>query len=510
MAAKWWRQAPTWTGQLTEYANLPVLEGADQPPFYPALFEATVHVDAVEKVVNGPTLTVAQYDGHYMRYGFLSEAKDTENAALNKDEVFLDFRKVVRQHTGSNGDRVAGLAHPDANYIAFSRKKGPLGANGEVFWLGFNGERKTQTIPDKPEDDKEFDIGGFDAGLVSLVKFFASAPNPTLASTPTTNAAILPPPGDAQAKLEEARVLLTRYFDPKAKLLGVVTLKKLIEMLVGELDLPALKQTVQYGTAALAAVDQFIGEVRTRVLLPLRAVLVRLSDEWAALDGKLKTSGSTASMSSLFPEVGQGMKAVVAALDAAITTDDKLALQARLAEVYASGRQLIRNLEILASHPIERLEAALGAALNAQVATLLDTLAQTPALEKFAELRNLAKDPDKLADLVATQADLVIPLPLPNLPAILSAVLPDDATGAAPFRTAVANIQADLARELPISTAEVLRPVLRAVLGGTKPADAVKTTLRDRWIRRWTSCARKRRSCPTRPPTPHSRRPIPC
>src|SRR5262249_14375176 len=116
------------------------------------------------------------------------------------------------------------------------------------------------------------------------------------------------------------------------------------------------------------AVRDARSDVRSRVLSPLRAVLVRMRKEWRVLDAALAERqkgllGSTAaplSLRTIYLEIDSGLTAVQASLDEAIAADDALVLASKLAVVYEAGKALVHALTTIASNPFERLQEAVG------------------------------------------------------------------------------------------------------------------------------------------------------
>lgn len=69
--------AGPWNGDLSAYDTTAILEGAEQPPFYPSVETATVRLENVERFSGGaPQLLDVQYDGRYVRFGFSAKTAD--------------------------------------------------------------------------------------------------------------------------------------------------------------------------------------------------------------------------------------------------------------------------------------------------------------------------------------------------------------------------------------------------------------------------------------------------
>lgn len=488
----------SWTGDLTDCQITGALEGAEQPPFYPAMEVARIRISQAERFSGGqPVFVEAQYDGHYVRYGFAEErggeaptpdkpqkddakpspavadkcpveAYEPQTSAGqtgNPQEVFLDLRSVVPLDMGSNGDRGAGLSRPNMRIVALGRKNGPLGADQTVWWD--KAPDSTAVAPDDfakelktaaPTTKEIQTVSSNAATLVSLARYFDSSIHRPAACDEVTGLGAEPesrpvPLGEDLAsrkeEIEQAINVVKAYFSQDAKLLGTIRLRTLMEFLgIGPDNLPVLKEVIDYGTAALQQADSamadFASDVRTRVLSPLRDVVARLRAEWVALSTRLSLSPETTgvSVATLYPEIQAGLDQLEASLTAAIATEDVVELTSKVAETYESGRRLVRALEVAAAHPVERLEAAVGSAVQSHVQTLLQeydqirTFAnQLGAFVVFVNDMSKSADAETIVAFVEKQlpdvVKITVPLPdalvlsPPNLPAALSRLAPD-------------------------------------------------------------------------------------
>ena len=104
------------------FAFDPVLQGADQPPFYPALETARIRLTQNEYLTGVPAKPVrACYDGNYIVNGFAVSEERTI-----KSEVFMNLIDGVTQDMGSEGARSGGVFRPSGQIKAISREKGPM------------------------------------------------------------------------------------------------------------------------------------------------------------------------------------------------------------------------------------------------------------------------------------------------------------------------------------------------------------------------------------------------
>ncbi|MDW9438571.1 hypothetical protein [Sinorhizobium meliloti] len=412
----------TWTGDLESmdsFATTGVLEGAAQPPFYPAMQLARIRLGPVERLSGGnPTPVEVQYDGHYVLYGFPQDGairglEPPKGKNANPKEVFLNLRTVLNLRMGGNGDRAGGIARPESNIVAISRSKGPLGGD-ETTWWSFGPKHRTpgggpiKQVDGKP-DAVKLEEAMKSPTLVSLAYYFneqvSRPPLDVLTAAGGEPPAFSPTPPSAD-KLEVLNQVQS-FFSLDAKLLGTVRLKDLMTLLDLNPDsIPILKEGLEYGTAALrGANDQLASlgnDVRDRVLSPLRDVVRQLQGEWEALDRSLKekkvempasgggSSPSVLSLADIYPEVDQGLFGVERALDEALGSEDATALVPKLAAVHSAARELIRGLAIIASNPVERLESAVIGNLQARILEVTDALGRLQPL--VATLDKLATD----------------------------------------------------------------------------------------------------------------------
>lgn len=98
-----------------------MMEGADQPPFYPVVRTANIKVQSVDRMIGTPAGSMtAAFNESYVRHGFAPDQ--------NPSELFLDvLSPAIYLNFAGAGDAVGGLAKPNARLVALSRKFGPVG-----------------------------------------------------------------------------------------------------------------------------------------------------------------------------------------------------------------------------------------------------------------------------------------------------------------------------------------------------------------------------------------------
>ncbi|MGM5000119.1 hypothetical protein AB8A05_15405 [Tardiphaga sp. 538_B7_N1_4] len=173
-------------GVAESFAVDGMMEGADQPPFYPVIRTTNIKVQSVDRMIGTPAGSMtAAFNESYVRHGFAPDQ--------NPSELFLDvLSPAIYLNFAGAGDAVGGLAKPNARLVALSRKFGPVGG-------------KAPPPPSKTS-------GAF--GL------FAANPPPT---TPAPIGGIggLPPRGDYSS-------FASGVLDPKEFLGGADSLPKLL------------------------------------------------------------------------------------------------------------------------------------------------------------------------------------------------------------------------------------------------------------------------------------------
>lgn len=518
-----------WAGDLSTYNTTGTLEGARQPPFYPAMDFAIIRLEQVERFSGGNRKPVkAQYDGHYIRHGFApipaADAKgDEAEPEWNPMEVYLNLRSIVTSSMGDNGAQAAAIGRPASNIVAVSRAKGPLGADRFVKYetIGDDNPKsqapESQTTPpililDKPDGAELLTEDASWRSLRSLASYFNHR-HPLTANQPNGKPyepVERPDPGPVDVvevpeipeNVLKTLQVLQSYFSGDAKLLGTVKIKYLLALL--GLDdflagVPVLQETIEYGTAALAKAkeeaDDLATDVRSRVIHPLLQVVEKLQAQWKALDATLaakvgQSPNSGLTLARLYPEIDSGLANLDRTLQAASTQTDPAALAKELATVYESGRRFIRVLAAIAANPIERLKDAATRAIDNLVSGFTGDFRQLAEFKAIAkklveDARNLAaadirKWINDNVDEAALAEQLSPVFSQPDLAAFANSLSESLDPAAKTFLT---NTTKDLKDALPTAKelVELLSAEVPAVLSGKKPEDAFKDAV-NIWI----------------------------
>jgi hypothetical protein len=363
----------SWEGSNDLMTNTGVLEGADQPPFYPVMSSARIHIEQAE-FMSGAAMGAARvrFDGSYVLRNLprrlevqAPSPQEADILAGNAAEVFLyvDMAVPPKMSMGPNGNQSGGVGRPNMDIVALSRSKGILGAQpSQAIYRG------------KPSDTTARPYST-SRTLLSVAKHF-SLPAPQQPAPRASSPAVAPADDDTVSRVFES------FFSVDAKLLGVISFQSLMKLLrlVGGVDaMPALAEVVDYGSQALAqlqegaagAIDLLHGEI----LSPLLQLVRTARKEWSKLDRtqigahasvieefqkalKVPRDFQATSLRHLYPEIDRGLSKLETALLEAMGEEDPVLILGRLAAVHEASRQFMRELSRLAANPVERIEQA--------------------------------------------------------------------------------------------------------------------------------------------------------
>lgn len=384
---------PDWVGNLDGFQITSVLEGAEQPPFYPSVECATLRLTRAERLTGSAELCVdAQYDGYYVNNGFEPSIETAPPGCpgqdpgpiANPEEVFMNFRDSVKLDMGPNGDHSAAIARPHTYMIALGRISGLLGARDgiDVTWL--TGPVRCLAVADQVADKdskaKELTyVRKYSKGLVSLADWFGGHRKPSedenkLVPAVQVAKTAKQPDTSQRGNLEK----LKSFFSSDAKLLGTITLSQLMQLLeLSGIKLPMLNEVIDYGTALQHAGEGAANDVRSRVLAPAHEVVGRLLRSWDELGTKISKQqaqlpgGEPIRLAKFYPEIDQTLRDLDRQIGEALVHTGLAALAADTSAIYQSAQTLLNALSVLLTHPAEHLEEAIGANLRTQISALL-------------------------------------------------------------------------------------------------------------------------------------------
>ncbi|MCW1918117.1 hypothetical protein NX862_05065 [Rhodobacter sp. KR11] len=377
------------------YQSTPVLLGANQPPFYPVLQKARVHLRQLERIT-GKALDPfdAMLDGRYLQTGLPPLGKDDKPESRGA-EIFLDLLGAGQQGVGDSGDRVGGMVRPQGYPLGLSRSR------GLIFWK----EKLPNEVP----------AGTFPAWSRLLEDQPANQP--------------APPPTGEPGKVTRHREALSGAFGD-TKLMGVIKISDLINVLS---SLPSVGQAanqmsefLRYGMAeGDKGAKQTVADLRNGLVRPLLQAVVDIRATWAAVDAKLKARQSAlagqsvvanVTLADIFPELDAGLTDLETALRRGMQETEAIAFAMSMGVVYEAGRRFLDAIQRVLSDPVERFSLALQTQLD-EIGAFFKSVAETLVQGLFIQLREAVQDlitalPGWLAKKIVP-ADLVLAVSIP-------------------------------------------------------------------------------------------------
>ncbi|HEY0114392.1 MAG TPA: hypothetical protein VGB54_01600, partial [Allosphingosinicella sp.] len=290
-----------------DFAMDALMEGADQPPFYPAIERADLRVQTIERLVGKPldAITVAP------NLIFVERGIDP---SVNPGEVFLDILEPeLKLDFSQAGGTSGGLAQPNARIVQLSRTIGPVGGASVA---------RRAIRSGRPAGTAEGPQTGFLEG---------PAPASGLAKSP----------GEAGS------------FDPfdffgDAKLLGAVPLKQVVKA-AALAAAPRLVEQVQMGAAgaqdAIEATRQAVREADRHLDEMLRQLVLALEEAAAPIGIAWQTA---------YPQIDAAVRHYQARMEAALAAaaDRPAELLTTVAPAAEALRSLLATLREFAAQPL--------------------------------------------------------------------------------------------------------------------------------------------------------------
>ncbi|WP_042245833.1 hypothetical protein [Paracoccus sp. PAMC 22219] len=339
-----------------------VLQSADQPPFYPAIEVARIHLTQSERLMGkvlGPKRVT--FDARYIQHGIVLPEGDaslrTPQSAVpepNAREVVLALLDKTWLKMEEKGDHSGGVFRPDAQIVALSPPKGALTLNTYT----------PITL-----------VGKNDDLLPDVAQYFLTA-SEAAGKLPPTKGDLTDSVQDMTVDVqEEVRVLYQKLFTCESKILGLVCLPDLIKLIrrfapPGK-GVPLLNEVKQFGNAGAEAANT----VREEVVLPLSGAVRRVRQEWDEIDRAIaKTLPGTDILGEgvirvrdVFPDLFASLVELDAALARAVGTTDPVEFALELSACYAAGQRFLAAIKRAAADP----KAAIDDALSAKFGELL-------------------------------------------------------------------------------------------------------------------------------------------
>ena len=398
---------PADPSQNESFVSDALLQGADQPPFYPFVVAADIRVGAAERFVGRPLpRQLVEFHQPYVLNGFRATAEGDPSG-----DVYLKLRNgPLKLDMGSSGDQGGGLGRVAQDVFWLSRSIGPVGYSG----------------------------GAAPAAV---------APGAVPAAAPAS-----PPPG------------LGSFFNGDAKLLGIIsfgTIRKLAST-----ALPQMTEAVESATEDTA--ELLRQTVIPRLVKALDALDSAWEKAGAVLKQETAVAGpgATLDIDKVYPDVGPSLKELRQALGE-VADADGTAIIALLNRVQESARRFAQAVERTAQDPIAPLREEVRArfrSISQNVEQYADVLSgQLLAALAVAQREARAALKARLAAGVASASDrtrdLLLSLPMIDAAAADAALAAelDQAT-----KSALEALVGALPDAGPIGEAEVARSLRAA------------------------------------------------
>lgn len=406
---------------LGNYDFSPVLQGADRIPAYPAMETSRLYLRQNERLTGRrEELVRAGFDTKYLTSGLpvVPSNSDGERVPVegNLSEVFLSLLDMPSQDMGSKGDQSGGIMRPATNLVALSRLNGPVGVAAKT---DKNGTKLDPLI---------YARGVRQVFHHTAVLFNASVPKPTPGAERalvTAGGGVVPKeaPGSPFGEvIEDAKAIYEKYFSDDAKLLGLISIRELVALVLqlnGDPDLidprtgmPKLNELIRYGGGrAQKAVENVAKEVestaddirdaaaegvnfvRVQIVEPLDATLVEVLDVWQETDNRIqeqqqKLGGLVAvvGLDQLLPGMNDALQNLRGAVQQALAETDEILFALSLGAAFEAGRRLIDTI----GRVLAEIDEIVADAVGGQIRGIIDQF--TPFLDGLDEtLRGLAK-----------------------------------------------------------------------------------------------------------------------
>ncbi|QFT74870.1 hypothetical protein FIU92_17670 (plasmid) [Ruegeria sp. THAF33] len=369
----------------TSFRFTPVLQGVDQPPFYPAVDTCHIRLRQNERLTGRvpDTPVIASFDGRYIKNGLPlyrqgEEGAESSEALVaiaeaakeigNGMQLFLRVLTPQAQSMGDKGDNSGAVFRPDGHIVALSRSKGAV--------TNFDGDENDWVVIPTPTPGAD----NVSVQRPSLAAEYNVPPKAEIAAKPVAAVPAVPeanqnPEDDVTEALRKARELYENLFSSDAKILGLVSIKDLFKFITEEFledpatGAPELAEMIQYGAGQVAGAAADAEEaaqnaqefVKDKVLRPLKGALDTVQEHWAGLDtglSQLQSASGTlipsVTLQEVFPELWRGLQSLRAAINKAIGTEDPLEFTFACSEVYEAGQRFLNAIRVTAANPVQK------------------------------------------------------------------------------------------------------------------------------------------------------------
>lgn len=383
------------------------MEGADQPPFYPAIAAASVEIQSLN-AMNGKSsgFTSVSHDRHFLEHGFAPGRNDAEIYLA----VLGDTHLSLQDRSNASG----GIATPNNKIVSVSRIRGPVGGSAEKI------ATTLQTLIQTP------------------------LPSPAAMMAKPGKVVDLLTPANSSATVEyQLPASHQNKFDPleffgkalsQAKLFGIVPLKDIVRALSFVDGAPEMLERVTY------TLFDFTEQAKGKAIGIISDLRDAMASGLSTGENQIKQYGESISSSlhltgdDLYPGLFGALRQLISNLDAlknAISTFDasqpanqqnRDGIITATGDVAKASTQLLAEIKRVAEKPtpaiIDKMVGAIKAgidALGAGLTVIVDEIkaaidAEIDSLLTFEICIPPGLKPVEIADNLAEQFSLLSPV----------------------------------------------------------------------------------------------------
>jgi hypothetical protein len=283
-----------------------LMEGADQPPFYPRMHRAFINMQPLDRMLGKPQGVIeVGFSRQYVDFGM--------DKSRNPSEIYLNvLRPAIDLDVSDQGRSSGGLAKPNARLAAVGRVTTMIGGR-PLPQASLPARIATQTRQIRSgvsERDITFDTRAAQAGQFDVTEFFGGA-------------------------LSEAR------------LLGIIPLREVVKVVAMGLA-PKLQESVQYATEGMT---DTVKEAAVAIVIGIDTATSR--GNALALKALNLTQGDP--LGDFYPSLAARLRAlrdVCARIESLTPAQLEAQFQTLAGQLISSGKDVIESLEELAANPL--------------------------------------------------------------------------------------------------------------------------------------------------------------
>lgn len=296
-----------------------VLEGADQPPFYPIVEKSGIKIQSLDRLLGRviPEIEVA-YDKGYVRNGF--------DSAKNPAEIYLNLLKPeVHLDVSRDGQKTGGLAKPNSRIVSLSRVTGPVGG---------------AATPSVPTRSSKALVGMSAPGdRIPVPQETAAARNNIFSGSEVFGGAL-----------------------KKAKLLGLISLEDIVKVAKYTDAAPKLIERFEYG---VRAAEEEIRKQINAVAPPIADAIQSLTDTAdKALEAAIGEPAASHPFRRWYPDLGDALERLRDLLTHGLSSAP---IFQRVTEIVEAGKVVLAEFDRVRRNPVPTVVADFIAEFQKQV-----------------------------------------------------------------------------------------------------------------------------------------------